>query len=183
MTENISIRTNWIKTVEKLLATYRLTDVPDKNFKAKSHENIQEYFINNWKLKLNTENLSRLQVYKQINQDFSTPKHLDLPFPLRKIISKIRCSNHVLEIEKGRHPTKIVPKEERLCTVCHDMAIEDENHFLLLCQTYQHLRDHYGIHDISINGLLNKDNQKYLGLYLLNAFELRSRLLQGRMGI
>ena len=181
LTENISIRTNWIKTVEKLLATYRLTDVPDKNFKAKSQENIQKYFINAWKLRLNTENLSRLQVYKQINQEFSIPKHLDLPFPLRKIISKIRCSNHVLEIEKGRHPTKIVPKEERLCIVCHDMAMEDENHFLLSCQTYQHLRELYGIHDISITRLLNTDNQKYLGLYLLSAFELRSRLLQGRM--
>ena len=181
LTENVSIKTNWIKTVEKLLTTYRLVDVLDKNFKAKSHENVQKYFINAWKLELGSGDLSRLRVYKQINPGFSTPKHLDLPFPLRKIISKIRCSNHVLEIEKGRHPTRIVPREERLCLVCHDVAVEDESHFLLSCQTYWHLRDLYGIRGLSLTELLNTDNQKYLGLYLLSAFEWRSRLLQGRV--
>ena len=87
----------------------------------------------------------------------------------------------MLQVEKGRHPTRIVPREMRLCLVRHDAAMEDENHFLLSCQTYWHLRDLYGIRGLSLTELLNTDNQKYLGLYLLSAFEWRSGLLQGRV--
>ena len=35
------------------------------------------------------------------------------------------------EIEKGRH--KKIPRENRFCTLCQNMEVEDEVHFILKC--------------------------------------------------
>ena len=53
------------------------------------------------------------------------------------MLTKLRLSNHQLMIEIGRH--KKLPKEERICQICHD-GIEDEIHFLIKCKTLQQLR-------------------------------------------
>ena len=97
---------------------------------------------------------------------------------MRKIISKIRCSNHVLEIEKGRH-TK-TPREGRLCKICENGEIEDEGHFLLNCVVYQTLREMYCIYVDNIHDLLNMEEQSQLAGYLISSFQLRERLLNGR---
>ena len=48
--------------------------------------NIEEHYITAWKNKIKNEDLPQLKVYKQINNnEFTTAKHLDLPFPLRRI--------------------------------------------------------------------------------------------------
>ena len=119
---------------------YKLTHVPEKKFKNKSKLFIPSYFVTQWKNKLLNEDISRLATYKLINDDFSFPKHLGLPHHLRKVISRTRCSNHPLEIEKGRHKNPKTPRQERLCKLCYDQVVEDEDHFLLRCTTYSHLR-------------------------------------------
>ena len=176
--ENVNLRTNWLLTIEKLVKTFDLIETPDDKFATKARHNINEQYKNTWKTKLMNEDLPRLQVYKIINSDFSVAKHLELPFPLRKIISKVRCSNHCLEIEKGRHSN--TPREERICIICQNGSIENEVHFLLDCRTYQPLRDLFKIDFDSIFDILETENQSLLGKYLLSAFELRERLIQGR---
>ena len=47
----------------------------------------------------------------------------------RKLITKLRISEHNLLIEKGRHLN--IPREQRLCSHCK--CIDDEKHFLLHC--------------------------------------------------
>ena len=49
----------------------------------------------------------------------------------RQAIAKLRCSSHILEIERGRHTNPKTPVAERLCCICHE--IEDEKHFVLHC--------------------------------------------------
>ena len=93
---------------------------------------------------------------------------------MRKIISKIRCSDHQLEIEKGRH-TKI-PREDRICNTC-TKAIEDGNHFLLECLTYKTLRE---MNDDNIRDFLDRENQVQHAKYLISSFDLRERLATGR---
>ena len=51
----------------------------------------------------------------------------------RTAITKIRLSNHDLKIEKGRHEGLIL--NERLCPFCKN-TIEDEQHFLINCETF-----------------------------------------------
>ena len=61
-----------------------------------------------------------------------------IPFSLKKVLSKFRCSDHDLHIERGRH--KGLPLEERLCTMCPNNSIENEAHFLTECPAYHELR-------------------------------------------
>ena len=77
-----------------------------------------KYFIENWKESLENTDASRLIVYQQINKNFEIPKHLDLSFQLRKIISKVRCSSHTLEIEKDRQ--RGIPRQDRTCKICQN---------------------------------------------------------------
>ena len=178
LTENVNLRTNWIRTIEKLVLTFNLIEIDDTQFPHKSKTNISKYFTNVWKNKLANDDLPRLQVYKIVNSNFETPNHLELPYIKRKIISKIRCSNHVLEIEKGRHTR--TPREARLCKICEMGEIEDEGHFLLNCETYQTLKEFHSIHAENICDLLNMEDQSKLGGYLISAFQLREQLLNGR---
>ena len=59
-------------------------------------------------------------------------------FRHRKALSKLRTSNHKLQIETGRHNKTPLP--QRLCNICHSGDIENEFHFLCNCSTYFNLR-------------------------------------------
>jgi hypothetical protein len=48
-------------------------------------------------------------------------------FEYRKLITKLRISEHNLSIEKGRHLN--IPREQRLYSHCK--CIDDKKHFLL----------------------------------------------------
>ena len=76
------------------------------------------------------------------------------------MISKLRCSNHDLEIEKGRH--REVLAEMRYCNICRNGTVEDETHFLLDCEVYQPLRELYEIDTADINSLINTESQAQL---------------------
>ena len=104
--ENANIRTNWIKTIEKLVRNFRLIEIPSKKFKDTTKTRIPEYFKAHWKNKLQNEDISRLRTYKTLNTDFTPPKHLGLSYENINVRSRIRCSNQPLTIENGRlkHP-------------------------------------------------------------------------------
>ena len=53
-------------------------------------------------------------------------------FENRKLIVKMRISDHVLEIERGRYNK--INREQRICRQCHLNVIEDEEHFFFHCQ-------------------------------------------------
>ena len=78
----------------------------------------------------------------------------------RRHISKLRCSDHSLEIEKGRHKkgnTRTQP-HDRLCTLCKNEEIEDEEHFLLKCDIFNSLRKKYNFgKDENLNTLVSID--------------------------
>ena len=57
----------------------------------------------------------------------------------RSNLSKIRLSAHTLEIEKGRYVK--INKEDRLCKICLNGSIEDENHFIWHCSKYKTERE------------------------------------------
>ena len=59
------------------------------------------------------------------------------------MLTRFRLSNHVLEIEKGRHCKPKLPVEERICRICNNNTIEDEYHFICVCPAYQTLRQEY----------------------------------------
>ena len=56
----------------------------------------------------------------------------------RHAITKIRCSSHLLNIERGRHSKPKIPIEQRKCYFCN--SLEDEIHFVIDCMLYKNDR-------------------------------------------
>ena len=85
---------------------------------------------------------NKLRFYKTFKLFFCREPYLDsiLDFTLRKIITKFRCSDHCLEIEKDRH-IKLKP-EERICKLCKS-DIETELHFIQDCPACSDIRSHF----------------------------------------
>ena len=99
-----------------------------------------------------------------------------LSYENRKILTKIRCSDHCLEIEKGRH--RNIPRNDRICKLCDKNEIETEDHFLLRCNMYCQLRTTYNIGlNMTVNELFSDTNAFQLGKYLAEAMNLRKSLI------
>ena len=175
--ENIEMRTNWLKTVEKVINIFNLAEFTDNpSFKQISKKIGREFYTAKWTETLSTNNQSRVKFYKQINSEIRPSDYTLLPYYQRKVIAKLRCSSHVLNIEKGRH--KKTTSESRLCTLCNQNAIEDENHFLTSCQIYTTLRNRHGYCGKTAKEITQDGDQKNLSIFLTRAFKLRLRALK-----
>ena len=69
--------------------------------------------------------------FTDIKRDISFEPYLSsaLTRGERILITKLRTSDHDLEIEKGRRHRPVIPREYRLCRFCNNNQIEDEIHF------------------------------------------------------
>jgi hypothetical protein len=173
--ENIELRTNWIITIEKLISSFNLADKigNHEKFKKATKYAIEDAYQKYWTSELKGPNITRLLFYRKIKTKFKMENYVNTAsFEHRRAIAKIRCSDHVLEIEKGRH--KGIPRAERICNLCHNGQIENEEHFLLICDAYDSLRTKYNVRHFTVaEELLDNTDQSTLGKYLLEAFTTR----------
>lgn len=188
-------QSEWLGTVNLVMSTIGLNShyqdpklVGTKVFKELVNKRLKQYFVELWLAHISGAHLqqgesSKLRFYKQVKESFEREPYLKvIPiFHIRKIITKFRCSDHILEIEKGRHnKTKI---EDRICKTCNQ-GIEDEMHFLKSCKTYSNLRDHYfcdktkNIEWKKVIQCKDKDTSFKLGNFLIRAFKIREQLLE-----
>ena len=175
MLENITLRTNWIKTVEKLINFFNLSDYSEnlENFKIKNKLSIHSSYSRFWEDELKNPDLSRLQFYSTVKSQLKQEEYLEVhTFENRQIIAKLRCSDHSLEIEKGRH--RDAPRENRICKVCTEGEIENEEHFLIKCNLYDNLRKKHKVDHINNTGdFMNNLEPVKLGEYLAEALKER----------
>ena len=85
----------------------------------------------------------KLKHYKEvINHTLEDQKYLFVLTSLKKKINiaKIITNSHELHSETGCWTVPKTPWMERICRLCENRNIEDENHFLLECTTYTHIR-------------------------------------------
>jgi hypothetical protein len=63
---------------------------------------------------------------------------------LRRSLAHFHCANHKLQIELGKQvkPVKVLV-QQRYCKLCNLGVVEDEDHFLLVCLTYQSVRERF----------------------------------------
>ena len=73
----------------------------------------------------------------------------ELSFSAWQTTSKLRLSDHSLEIERGRYQRPYLKPEERNCPFCPD-KIEDEYHFLIECAMHRDERQAF------INSIIHK---------------------------
>ena len=85
---------------------------------------------------------SKLRTYKRLKTKAGFENYLSIITSQKDRISltKLRLSNHQLNIEKGRHDN--IPKEMRFCPFCTN-SVENEVHFLIQCKTYDTLRKNF----------------------------------------
>ena len=128
-------------TIEKLINRFHLAEAigSHESFKKITRCKVNETYREFLKYELENVDLGRLQFYREVKNNNNIEKYLKLEdFEHRKIIAKLRCSDHTLEIEKGRHGK--MERSERLCKQCNNGAIETEAHFLLECKIYDTLK-------------------------------------------
>ena len=108
---------------------------------------LRDLCISQWRSQLNggpanSVGSNKLRFYKQFKNSFCLESYLNTVsnFYLRKCIAKFRCSDHVLEIETGRH--KKLKVDDRICKICKT-SIETEEHFLRFCPKYVEIRQRY----------------------------------------
>ena len=83
----------------------------------------------------------KLRTYRLIKTNFHTEQFLLLPnADYRIAIARFRNSSHTLEIERGRYHRPPIPAEQRICKYCSLTQVDDEIHFLLICEHNQDLR-------------------------------------------
>ena len=81
-----------------------------------------------WDNSIKNLDIPRLDFYKKVKTSFGYEEYLNIShFEWRKGIAKLRCSSHILQVEKGRHINQ--PREQRICRLCNSNEIETEEHF------------------------------------------------------
>ena len=87
-------------------------------------------------------------------RDFTDPAVLvtqNLPRRQCSIISRLLCGILPLEIEVGRFKKEkrkdgklvTVKREHRYCKLCKTQNVEDETHFIVVCEKLKEVRDQY----------------------------------------
>lgn len=187
-TENVS--SEWLDTVKLLMARLNLNDlnldsISTAKFREICKNKLEDLFRQGWFESLNNQTGS-LRFYKTFKQTFAREKYLEnlKCFNLRKIITKFRCSDHQLEIEKGRHGRKIPEPSERICQLCK-ISAESEIHLLAECPLYQSLRTKFLGPNVTINVIqIMQCNDKGQAFNLVNflnkSFERRTYMLRMR---
>ena len=90
--------------------------------------------------KLTVELKPKLRTFKTFKTDCNTSEYVKWSMNRydRSLLAKFRCGILQLRIETGRfNNTKL---EERTCEICESTQIEDEFHFLCVCNAYEQLR-------------------------------------------
>ncbi len=160
----------------------------DKNSHLKAYQRMVDIFhqeaFSNIK-----RNESKLRTYGLLKSEPGFERYLtDIKsVKKRKSLTKLRLSNHLLMIEKGRH--KQIDRNQRYCPFCPD-SIEDEMHFLLKCEAYKFSRPEFLESAQKLIPSFNSQNvtQKFISLvnstpmitsqFVYKASEMREFLLR-----
>ena len=108
------------------------------NFRDMVKIKLHNIFVKYWYKSLKSNR--KLNFYSTFKKSLCFEKYLDIvPFYKdRKLYTKFRCSDHNLEIEKGRHYK--LAKMMRICKLCQKQ-VETEKHYLVFCLSLNIIRE------------------------------------------
>ena len=106
-----------------------------KTFLPIFKQRLVDMYIGLWQEDISSRTM--LTLYKGVKNIFERSSYIDIitSFKLRNTVARLRLSSHSLNIETGRHLK--IPLEDRKCALCTCNEIEDEYHFILICQFFQ----------------------------------------------
>ena len=129
----------------------------------------------------------KLRTYRTFKEEFGTEKYVEIYMPRaqRSLYAQFRCGILPLSIETGRYTNTSV--EERVCTICSNGDVEDEFHFVLVCEAYREDRNLLFAklnveapnlsHMTSQEFFLLNNGSLYLPKFISNIWEKRQKLL------
>ena len=186
--ESEIFQSEWLESVKFFLQHIGMeycfqnpTALNNHQFVKACKDKLKEKVIEQWEIYMsNVGGGNKLRFYKTFKSSFNREPYLDSvsDFHLRKVITKFRCSDHTLEIEKGRHRKVLV--EERICKLCLT-DVENELHFLQSCPVYENIRlQLFGETPVNNHVILkceDKESAYSLANFLVKAYKLREDLL------
>jgi hypothetical protein len=110
---------------------------------------------------------NKLRTYCTFKTTSITEKYLKVPmqFKQRSALAKFRCGVAPLHIETGRYTN--TPIDLRVCQLCTENVLENEEHVLLKCNAYNDLRLELFSRAVEIQGNFNDmSSQKKLEFIL-----------------
>jgi len=113
---------------------------------------------------------NKLRTYRTFKTLYKQEEYLSEIKDIKHRISftKLRISDHCLEIERGRYTRPYTIPEDRICKLCNN-GIEDEMHFLLVCSFYASEREELFTKLINRNKHFNLLNTNNKFEYIMNA--------------
>ena len=119
----------------------------DKKTKYLIQQRLQDIEIQTWLSNIHNDSRkdsqqkNKLRTYRTFKTEYEYEDYLHQITNInhRIALTKLRISNHQLEIEVGRYIRPYKKPEDRICQLCKT-EVEDEFHFLLKCQQYQEKR-------------------------------------------
>ena len=148
-------------------------------FLCEFKQRIEDISIQNWSSDVNS--MPKLSSYKMFKSLLEPELYLNV-VPWRKhrnSLSRLRCSNHRLAIERLRSSHE---RQERFCSYCSTLnqyKIEDEYHFLFECPLYKDIRKEYlqiQVYD-TLQSLLSTKSEtrvKCLAAFTYHGFKLHA---------
>ena len=157
LAENGKIR-NWCWQVRKLLTCLQLPEfystynppascfnqllhlVKDRIFRVASDKWIA--MLNKPAMK-NSETGGKLKLYKLFKAEPTPASYVLSPLDPgpRWVMASLRAGCLPLGVETGRYRIPKVPLERRVCLACNSNSIEDEFHFVMVCNKLEHERN------------------------------------------
>jgi len=143
---------NWASSVKNILCSNGFGDVWEqpslalsKSFIPLFKQRLVDMYTQDWNGSVQTSSV--LSLYSYCKDTFAYEQYLDKVKNkvARSLLTKLRISAHRLRLETGRYGRSRIDRSERTCTVCSNQAneIEDEYHFVLVCERYKDLRNKY----------------------------------------
>ena len=106
-------------------------------------------FIDGWQNELSSDvgkqYGNKLRTYRNFKNQFKMEEYLHeiRNSEIRNNLTKFRISAHKLNIEKLRYIVPRIKPEDRLCDNCNSKEVENEIHFLLICNKYEQIRNKF----------------------------------------
>ncbi len=171
---------NWCSDLKMLFS--KIDDVDTFNNKhvcdidKLTRQNLNLYSVD-WQQSLASK--PKLRTYMLFKDTFETEDYVRHCFSQynRSLLAQLRCGVLPLQIEIGRFRNKKV--EERICQTCEKNIVEDEFHFICVCESYNCYREHL-YSDITVKNAMfvtYSDDEKFVYM-LKNEWKLLSMYMQ-----
>jgi len=184
---------NWAADIKALLDNHGFSyvwnnpeTIDPTTFPNQFKKRVYDTFIQSWNNALRES--GSLYLYKDFKTNFEFETYLNLPSSkFRVALTRLRLSSHKLRVETDRYLQNRTERHQRYCLICNKRDIEDEYHFILVCDKYKEIRLRYikpyyhrnpSVH--KFNKLMQTQNRKILkniGEYIYESLALRQSIV------